>query len=115
MDYVQKHGLDGIGDISRVLKAEDRVMLTEHNSLEKGLRERIKDLLSSYEGTKLSVDMSKKELTMRFHELNEVERDIEKLRRAVKQDPYVDSARRDEVIEETNFSRWRVRASTLRI
>ena len=45
--------------------------------------------------------MSKKELTMRFHELNEVERDIEKLRRAVKQDPYVDSARRDEVIEET--------------
>ena len=24
---------------------------------------------------------------MRFHELNEVERDIEKLRRAVKQDP----------------------------
>ena len=101
LDYVQKHGLDGIGDISRVLKAEDRVMLTEHNSLEKGLRERIKDLLSSYEGTKLSVDMSKKELTMRFHELNEVERDIEKLRRAVKQDPYVDSARRDEVIEET--------------
>ena len=111
LDYVQKHGLDGMGDITRVLKAEERVKLSEQNSLEKGLRERIKDLLSSYEGTKLSIDMSKKELTMRFHELNEVERDIEKLRRAVKQDPYVDDVKRDAVIEETKKLLETARAS----
>ena len=111
LDYVQKHGLDGMGDIARVLKAEERIKLSEQNSLEKGLRERIKDLLSSYEGTKLSVDMSKKELTMRFHELNEVERDIEKLRRAVKQDPYVAAEKRDSVIEETKKLLETARAS----
>ena len=92
-DFVNERGMEGMGSLRKLLgKPEDSLEFSSSNSLLKTLQAKIDSTLSVYEGTKVTSDMSKKELTMRYEDLSTAEKHVKTMLAAVKHDPFVKDA-----------------------
>ncbi|MBT6179355.1 MAG: hypothetical protein HOI23_19075, partial [Deltaproteobacteria bacterium] len=88
--FVNDQGMEGMGALRLILgKPEDSISFNSTNGLLKEMQSQIDATLSVFEGTKITSDMSKKELTMRYEDLNSAEEKVKTMVSAVKHDPFM--------------------------
>ena len=86
--FVNEQGMEGMGALRLILnKPEDSISFNSTNGLLKTMQSQIDSTLSVFEGTKITSDMSKKELTMRYEDLNGAEKKVKTMLSAVTHDP----------------------------
>ncbi len=87
-EFMNKHGVEGLGMLKAVLRDQEReLMVGTVNGKLASLREKVDATLALYEGTKITDDMTKKELTVRFQQLEKAETRLERMIAMVENDP----------------------------
>jgi hypothetical protein len=89
--FANEQGMEGLGALRLILdKPKETLKFNSTNGLLKKLQSKIDSTLSTYEGTKITNDMSKKELTMRYDDLSGAEKRVKTMLQAVKHDPFLE-------------------------
>ena len=86
--FMNKYGVEGVGMLKAALRDQERELrVGTVNGKLAALREKVDAMLALYEGTKITDDMTKKELTVRFQQLEKAEKRVERMIDMVEKDP----------------------------
>ncbi len=111
-EFVNEEGMEGLGVLKKILGKDDNELeFSSSNSLLKTLQAKIDSTLSVYEGTKITSDMSKKELTMRYEDLSTAEKHVKTMLAAVKHDPFVKDSDETVLVEQLEGLLAKLRAA----
>lgn len=93
--FANSNGMEGMGALRMILeKPSDALEFKSSNGLLKTLQAKIDATLSIFEGTKITSDMSKKELTMRYDDIDGAQTHVNTMLKAVKHDPFLNDEER---------------------